>query len=488
MLASLGGGGVAADAANAFALQARMGALETRWSEMVADGVDPANLAELRSQAAQVESVTWFGMPAAFLLPDTSVVLDRWEVKTGSVWAKAMADGRESALFAERRLQGLLPDEPAAARKDRLSQLADASTPAEYHELWDEWTLEADLVPIDRSVATAVGVVATLIDQARSLGILSEPGPRALAQAAEYVSLAARERVDRSQPLVRLLDGTAADLNARLAAARRAKQAFKQAADEISRGALYGVDVTGYEERVRAATRAYSTATTAAALDAVASDLTNNVVKSLQRAITSWMSKVHVIAGVAVYYQTHALSCEEAATSMALTHQGIHVSQDQILAAIGADRRPMYRDSSGRIRWGDPYVSFVGSVDGDMSNYTGYQANYPPLVRVSKAYGARILDYGYVTAATIYARLAAGHPVVAWATWDWAWHPRHDYIAFDGRSVPWIGPTFASHVYTVVGVRPDAVLVNDPMRGQYWVGKAAFEAAYSVFNEAIVFA
>jgi hypothetical protein len=40
----------------------------------------------------------------------------------------------------------------------------------------------------------------------------------------------------------------------------------------------------------------------------------------------------------------------------------------------------------------------------------------------------------------------------------------------------------------VVGVSPTKVLINDPIRGQYWLSKSAFEAGYSDFNEAIVFA
>ncbi|MEO8745757.1 MAG: hypothetical protein ABI334_09135 [Candidatus Dormiibacterota bacterium] len=59
-----------------------------------------------------------------------------------------------------------------------------------------------------------------------------------------------------------------------------------------------------------------------------------------------------------------------------------------------------------------------------------------------------------------------GHPVVAFATWDWAWHPRRDYLSFDGEWIPFIGPTQASHVYSVVGVGPSSVLINDPIRGQ----------------------
>ena len=61
-------------------------------------------------------------------------------------------------------------------------------------------------------------------------------------------------------------------------------------------------------------------------------------------------------------------------------------------------------------------------------------------------------------------------------------------MSYDGQWIPWIGPYYASHVYTAVGVSPGAVLINDPLRGQYWVGKADFEASYSDFNEAIVFA
>jgi len=194
-----------------------------------------------------------------------------------------------------------------------------------------------------------------------------------------------------------------------------------------------------------------------------------------------------VIPHVFLYYQAHTLSCEETSVSMALTHQHIYVSQDIILKEIGDDQRPMKVDSSGRMRWGDPYRSFVGKVDGFEFNSTGYEANYPPLVRVAKQHGARILRSGAMDADTVYGMVQSGHPVVVWATWDWRWHPRHDYLAFDGRWVPWIGP-YDAHVYVVAGIRSDAVLVNDPLRGQYWEPKDSFEASYSVFQEGIAFA
>src|SRR5438270_12755773 len=61
-----------------------------------------------------------------------------------------------------------------------------------------------------------------------------------------------------------------------------------------------------------------------------------------------------VVSGVAVYYQDHLLSCEEASMSMALTHQGMALSQDQILTELGADSRAVYVDQASRAHWGYP--------------------------------------------------------------------------------------------------------------------------------------
>jgi uncharacterized protein YvpB len=250
---------------------------------------------------------------------------------------------------------------------------------------------------------------------------------------------------------------------------------------------LYGINLSGYQGRIDADHGAYAAAATAAEFNRISGDL-SQISSSADSAIYAALNSTHIISGVSLIYQNHPLSCEEAATSMAMTHQGIYVSQDQILAELGADRRPMYVDGAGRVRWGNPYQTFVGNVNGSESNYTGFGTFYPPLVRIAKAHGATILAYGSMSADTIYARVIAGHPVVAFATWDWGWHPRRDYLSFDGQWIPWIGPYHASHVYTVVGISPGSVLINDPIRGQYWISKGAFQAGYSDFNEAIVFA
>ncbi len=124
-----------------------------------------------------------------------------------------------------------------------------------------------------------------------------------------------------------------------------------------------------------------------------------------------------LVPNVVFYYQSHSLSCEEAAASMALTHQGIVLDQEEILRAIGADKTAMHFDPNGRMRWGDPYRSFVGSVDGLEFEDTGYGASYPPLVALARRHGARILAAGPMDVSTVYAYLWSAHPVVVWATW-----------------------------------------------------------------------
>ena len=207
----------------------------------------------------------------------------------------------------------------------------------------------------------------------------------------------------------------------------------------------------------------------------------------------AYNSSSHVISGVTFIYQSHNLSCEEAVTSMGLTHQGMRVSQDQILAGLGVDNTPVVVSNGMVVSWGNPDRAFVGNVNGLESNRTGYQANPKALMRVINSYGGRVVEWaepgvqGSISAQEIYAQVQAGHPVAAYATWDWRYHTRHDYRSEDGNMVAWIGPADA-HVYLVVGVSSDSVLVNDPIRGQYWVARGSFEAAYSDFSMAIVFA
>lgn len=473
------------DPTGPWALQAQAQALHDRWGQMVADGVSSSDLDEMRAQWRATQQSNVQGTAAIFWWPEGAALVDRWQTETDRVWSRSLSAALTGATVAELDLHRELGSEPTGLRGRRLDALATATTPAELMALRDEWSLQARLVPLDRGVADELGRLTAFVAEAKGLGIVTTPGPDLVAGAAAYAALDERSRLTSARMVWRDLVLANANLSARVAAAQATKQAFARTNGALSTAAMAGVGVGAYTSRVAADSQTYAAAVTPDQFAAVSSDL-DQVAGLARHDLAVWMSQVHIVSGVAFYYQNHGLSCEEAATSMALTHQGIHLSQDQILAEMGSDRRPLYWDAGGVMHWGDPYVSFVGNVDG-VENVTGWGANYTPLVRVALAHHARVVQYGYMTAQDIYLRLAAGHPVVVYATFDWAWHPRHDYIAFDGRRIPFIGPA-PSHVYTAVGVRPDAVLVNDPWRGQYWERKSAFEAAYSDFMEAIVFA
>jgi len=486
VLTSLGGGGLL-DLGGAYVLQARAQALHDRWVAMRLAGIPDTDLAGLEREWVESQSFKVVDAAGMFWLPGGVATIDRWQSESDAIWARDLSDYRSQALRAEQNLHQVLAAESNVERKSRADAFAVATTPVDFLTLRDDWNIEARLVPIDKHIASVAGGLVGQVQQAQRLGIRSDPGGDAIARASDYSLLQPLARMARAELLTRDLVAVQASLQGRLDAASVTQQNLQHAADEVSIASVYGIDIAGMQARIANDRILYANAMSPAEFGSITTDA-QQVSASADHSINVVLSQTHIVYGVAMIYQNHPLSCEEAATSMALTHQGINLSQDQILAEVGADLRPMYVDGAGRVRWANAYETFVGNVNGSESNYTGLGTFYPPLVRVARAHGANVLAYGSMSAASIYARVIAGHPVVAFATWDWRWHPRRDYLSFDGQWIPWIGPVYASHVYTVVGVSPSSVLVNDPIRGQYWISKGAFEAGYSDFQEAIVFA
>ena len=481
------GTGLVVDSKSAAQLQNRALALHERWAYMRDNGVQATELDGLEREWRRSQASFFIGPASVFWLPGAEPTVNRWEGQTNAVWSANLALRRGEAVAAAENLHRVIGNETYVKQKIRLMELEGGLTPLDFLLLRNDWNLEAQLVPIDRSIAESVAQVHRQVQRATKIGIRSDPANRILVRATAYVAMDDTERIVRWDELTSDLAALRGDLEDRLDAATITKDHFDRAAHQISIAGLYGIRSGAFSSRIADARSAFASAVTVGGFNSITETL-KQIYRDADHAIYVVLQQTHIVRGVPMIFQNHPLSCEEAATSMALAHQGIHVSQDQILREIGADTRSMYVDGAGRVRWGNPYKTFVGNVNGSESNYTGFGTFYPPLVRVARAHGARVLAYGTMSAATIYARLIAGHPVVVFSTWDWRWHPRRDYLSFDGRWIPWIGPVHASHVYTAVGVSPGRVLINDPIRGQYWISKASFEAGYSVFREAIVFA
>jgi len=183
-------------------------------------------------------------------------------------------------------------------------------------------------------------------------------------------------------------------------------------------------------------------------------------------------------------HQQSSLSCEEAALSMVLAFYGHPTSEQEVFAQVGIDRTHYW---AGRPGGGDPYLQFVGDPNGSEVQQTGYGVYWPPIKAAGGHFGAPVAQAGEgIAPAAIYGAVRAGHPAVVWVTYDLRAHPRADYRAYDGRTIPYAGAY--EHAMVVTGVDGTGVRVNDPDAGQYWVPYGQFETAYAVYGEmAVVF-
>ena len=202
------------------------------------------------------------------------------------------------------------------------------------------------------------------------------------------------------------------------------------------------------------------------------------------------LRRTHRLLAVKLDYQDHNLSCEAAALKMALAYEGIAVDELTLMRYMSVDTRSAKFDARGRlVSWGDPAKAYVGNVDGHIERYTGYGVYQAPVARAAIRAGAHVVAAGSglygsgIAPNAIYNAVLDGHPVVAWISNTYHAVPLNRYVAYDGATV-WY--TLTEHAVTVVGVRPGAVLINDPWFGQAWHSKAQFESAYKTFNHMAV--
>lgn len=192
------------------------------------------------------------------------------------------------------------------------------------------------------------------------------------------------------------------------------------------------------------------------------------------------------VLDIKMHYQEHPVTCEAAALKMALSYVGISVDEMTLVRYMTVDMRPARFDIHGRlIAWGDPAESFVGNPDGHIEKYTGYGVYFGPVARAALQAGAQVGAAGSglygspIGAQQVYDAVLDGHPAVVWISNTYRQVDLSHYVAFDGAQV---GYTLTEHAVTVIGVRPDAVLINDPWFGRAWRPKAQFESAYRTFD------
>ena len=193
----------------------------------------------------------------------------------------------------------------------------------------------------------------------------------------------------------------------------------------------------------------------------------------------------YVTIPVPIYRQTRNLNCETAAMQMGLAYYGHWYSQDALFAYENADLRRPVVSNGVIVQWGDPYTNFVGDVNGSETGYTGYGVYYPVILAIARSHGVPNAYGGEgFSPATIYAELAAGHPVQIWMEARWSRPALRTWTAWDGRIIRY---SLAEHSVILTGVSPTQVRVNDDQFGsQYWVSKGTFETSWRDFNNMAV--
>lgn len=190
-----------------------------------------------------------------------------------------------------------------------------------------------------------------------------------------------------------------------------------------------------------------------------------------------------VFLNAPIIKQDLALDCESAALEVALAIQGIHANQDQIYQSLPQDPRQVQLGPDGYPeRWGDPYVDFVGDVNGYEPSYTGYGVYYPPVLAAAQRYGATAHGGLGWTVPDVVQQLREGNSVVVWLTSDFKAHSPRYWTAWDGRRIPW---AIGEHAVPVIGYDPVAgtVTVVDVLYGvERTLPVAQFAAAMTTFG------
>jgi uncharacterized protein YvpB len=145
--------------------------------------------------------------------------------------------------------------------------------------------------------------------------------------------------------------------------------------------------------------------------------------------------------------QSHSLSCESSAASMAAQYHNVALTEADVLAALP------YNDN--------PYLGFRGNVDGPTGGIGDYGVYAGPVQKILNNAGlqARAIE-GVLE--RIRAALARGNPVIAWVTYDCQVGTPTTQVIGDQTVtlVPY------QHVVVLTGYDQDGMWANDPWDGQ----------------------
>lgn len=173
--------------------------------------------------------------------------------------------------------------------------------------------------------------------------------------------------------------------------------------------------------------------------------------------------------------QERTLNCELRSATDLAEYYGMRFTWETLFARVGHDPN------------GDPNVGFVGKSIDDPSGGIypdGYGVHAIPIARGLQEMGLNAVAHHGQNRAWLQERLAAGHPVLIWATGGLDPSYRVEWQTRDGRTV-W-GVPF-EHTFTVVGYDQNGIWLNDPFGGTTdYYPWATFETAWALLDHMAV--
>jgi uncharacterized protein YvpB len=200
-----------------------------------------------------------------------------------------------------------------------------------------------------------------------------------------------------------------------------------------------------------------------------------------------------LVTGVTYSPQLEGMTCEEATLQMGLSHEGISVSQQQVLNAEGVNESvpgigPAYTRA-------DPMVNFVGYPNGGSD--AGYEpgAYYGAIVDAADKFGGDVIAAGEgISPIQIYDYVDQNHPVEVWVPFNFHVDYATTWLTNGVHTWPWAGPD--EHAVLIVGVDNNSVLIDNPWptatngaaySGQdQWVPMSTFQSVYGVYGDMAV--
>lgn len=247
-----------------------------------------------------------------------------------------------------------------------------------------------------------------------------------------------------------------------------AEQAF-QITPDISGSFAWDGNAMTYQPSERLAYSTGYTVSMRAGIQGLGPDSVDTYVSSFTTAAQT------VQLAVASDLQDKPLSCEAAALKMALANKGVSVSESDIMSRVGYDSTP----HTGNV-WGDPYLAFVGDING-RQNTTGYGVYWNPIAAAANAWRPSEAFTGW-SIQQLTQEVQNGNAVVVWGVYGNGY--RDDWVTPEGKTIyAWKG----EHARTVIGFvgsaeNPERIILNDPYAGRVSWTRAQFERDWGIFT------